>query len=97
VVVDDGEKAVEEYKNTNFDLVLMDVQMPFMNGYEATKIIREIDSENGNYTPIIALTAYAMKTDKNVCLEAGMDDYISKPFKKQDFMDVIYKNIPKKT
>ena len=88
-VVDDGEKAVEQYKKDDYDLILMDVQMPVMNGYEATKIIREIESEKGVHTPIIALTAYAMESDKNLCIEAGMDDYIAKPFKRQQFLDAI--------
>ncbi|MCD4697640.1 MAG: response regulator [Bacteroidales bacterium] len=88
-VVDDGEQAVDAYKTNDYDLVLMDVQMPSMNGYEATKEIREFEKESGKHTPIIALTAYAMKSDKNLCLEAGMDDYISKPFKRQQFLDAI--------
>ncbi len=89
-VVDDGEKAIEQYKNQSFDLILMDVQMPIMNGYEATKIIRDLEQEKGIHTPIIALTAYAMKSDKDQCIEAGMDDYISKPFKRQQFLDMIH-------
>jgi PAS domain S-box-containing protein len=88
-IVDNGEKAVEQYKTGAFDIILMDVQMPVMNGYEATKIIRQIESEKGIHTPIIALTAYAMKADKDVCIESGMDDYISKPFKRQQFLDSI--------
>ena len=89
-VVDDGDKAVEEFEKNEFDLILMDVQMPVMNGYEATRIIREIERREGrNHTPIIALTAYAMKSDKDLCIEAGMDDYISKPFKRQQFLDSI--------
>lgn len=90
-VVGDGEQAVSEFSKNQFDLVLMDVQMPVMNGYEATKIIRETEAEraNGERIPIIALTAYAMKADKDKCIEAGMDDYISKPFKRQEFLDRI--------
>ena len=88
-VVDDGEKAVEQFKKDNYDLILMDVQMPVMNGYEATKLIREMENEKGNRTPIIALTAFAMKSDKDLCIEAGMDDYIAKPFKRQQFIDTI--------
>jgi len=88
-VVDNGEQAVNEYKSGNFDLILMDVQMPVMNGYEATRLIREIEETKNIHTPIIALTAYAMKSDKDKCIEAGMDDYISKPFKKQQFLDTI--------
>lgn len=88
-MVDDGEKAVEEYKNGEFDLILMDVQMPVMDGYEATRIIRSLEEGKKMHTPIIALTAYAMKSDKDQCIEAGMDDYISKPFKRQQFIDII--------
>lgn len=90
-VVDDGEQAVEAYRSDKFDLVLMDVQMPLMNGYDATKLIREYEAEKGYRTPIIALTAFAMKSDKDQCINAGMDDYISKPFKRQQFMDAIDK------
>jgi len=88
-VVENGAEAVEEYKTGKFDIILMDVQMPVMNGYEATKVIREIESKKGIHTPIIALTAYAMKSDKDICIEAGMDDYISKPFKRQQFLETI--------
>ena len=89
-VVDDGDKAVKEFEKNDFDLILMDVQMPVMNGYEATKIIRDIEHrKGGNHIPIVALTAYAMKSDKDLCIEAGMDDYISKPFKRQQFLDSI--------
>ncbi len=90
-VVDDGDKAVAAYRNDNYDLVLMDVQMPIMNGYEATKAIRELEREKGKgeHIQIIALTAFAMKSDKDLCIEAGMDDYISKPFKRQQFLDKI--------
>lgn len=88
-MVDNGEEAVEIYKKEPFNLILMDVQMPILNGYEATKIIREFEGEKGIHTPIIALTAYAMKSDKDLCIEAGMDDYISKPFKRQQFLDMV--------
>lgn len=88
-MVDDGEQAIESYKKENYDLILMDVQMPILNGYEATRVIREIEAEKGIHTPIFALTAFAMKSDKDECLEAGMDDYISKPFKRQDFIRII--------
>ena len=90
-VVENGQEAVEAFKKDEFDLILMDVQMPLMNGYEATKTIREIEKEKGTRVPIIALTAYAMKSDKDMCIEAGMDDYISKPFKRQIFLDSIEK------
>ncbi len=92
-VVDDGQKAVDEYSNDTFDIILMDVQMPVMNGYEATKIIREMEADKDFHTPIVALTAFAMTSDKEQCINAGMDDYISKPFKRQQFMDVVSKAI----
>lgn len=92
-VVDDGEQAVEAYKKDTFDLIMMDIQMPILNGYEATKIIRTIEEEKGIHTPIVALTAYAMKSDKDSCIEAGMDDYISKPFKRQQFLDMVSKTL----
>ncbi|MCB2220813.1 MAG: response regulator [Bacteroidetes bacterium] len=97
-VVDDGEKAVEAFKLNEFDLILMDVQMPVLNGYEATQMIREIEKErdSDNRTPIIALTAYAMKSDKDLCIKAGMDDYISKPFKRQQFLDAIARMLDNK-
>jgi len=95
-VVDNGQKAVEKFRDDHFDLVLMDVQMPVMNGYEATREIRVIEKEKGTYTPIIALTAYAMKSDKDLCIEAGMDDYISKPFKRQQFLETIINQLNKK-
>ncbi len=88
-VVENGQEAVEAFKKDEFNLILMDVQMPLMNGYEATMMIRDIEKERGTHVPIIALTAYAMKSDKDMCIEAGMDDYISKPFKRQIFLDSI--------
>lgn len=88
-LVENGEEAIEAFKKDNFDLILMDVQMPVMNGYEATKIIRSLEAEKDKHIPIIALTAYAMTSDKDQCIDAGMDDYISKPFKRQQFLDII--------
>ncbi len=88
-VVDDGKQAVDAFSKDHFDMILMDVQMPVMNGYEATKLIREKETGKENRIPIIALTAYAMQSDKELCLKAGMDNYISKPFRRQQFLDVI--------
>ena len=76
-IVGDGEAAVKAVGNTPFDAVLMDIQMPRMNGYEATRRIRELPQ--GTAMPIVAMTAHAMKGDEEKCLEAGMDGYISKP------------------
>lgn len=75
-IAKDGYEAVKKVKAHKFDLILMDIIMPVMNGYEATKALRE----QGITTPIIALTAMAMKDDEEKCLQAGCDDYLSKPF-----------------
>lgn len=64
-----------------FDLVLMDVQMPEMNGFEATQAIRERERGTGRHVPIVAMTAHAMKGDRERCLETGMDAYVSKPIR----------------
>jgi two-component system sensor histidine kinase/response regulator len=78
-VADNGQQAVELVKRGDFDLVLMDVQMPKMDGFEATAVIREWEPEGGKRLPIIAVTAHAMEGDRKRCLDAGMDDYVSKP------------------
>jgi two-component system sensor histidine kinase/response regulator len=77
-VANNGAEALEQVRQSSFDLVLMDVQMPEMDGFQATRAIRELDRPKGRI-PIIALTAHAIKGDKERCLEAGMDDYVSKP------------------
>ncbi|MDQ1239984.1 MAG: two-component system, sensor histidine kinase and response regulator [Thermodesulfobacteriota bacterium] len=74
-----GKQAVDSHSTGAFDLILMDVQMPEMDGFEATHLIRENEKSTGKHIPIIAMTAYAMKGDKERCQEAGMDGYISKP------------------
>jgi CheY-like chemotaxis protein len=79
VSVQDGREALHAMDNNLIDVVLMDVQMPVMNGIEATAAIREKEHGRNVHTPIIALTAHAMKGDRERCLEAGMDDYIPKP------------------
>jgi len=79
-----GQKVVDMWENGKFDLILMDIQMPLMNGFEATTAIRERERTRGGHIPIIAMTAHALKKDEDMCLAAGMDSYISKPidFKK---------------
>lgn len=79
VIAENGRKALEAFSQDNFDLILMDVQMPEMDGLEATKAIRAAEKQTGRHVPIIALTAHAMKGDRERCLEAGMDEYVSKP------------------
>jgi PAS domain S-box-containing protein len=90
-VVENGLKIFDVLEQNNFDLILMDIQMPIMDGLEATAIIREIEKGTGKHIPIIGITAYAVKADRDKCLEAGMDDYLAKPFVKEEFYRMIEK------
>ena len=102
-LVENGRLAVEAIKEEPFSLVLMDCQMPEMDGFEATRTIRRLEEERskeGELTsrvPIIALTANALKGDREQCLEAGMDDYISKPVEPQRLTETIAKHLPGNT
>jgi CheY-like chemotaxis protein len=86
---EDGLKVVEMWEKGGFDLVLMDIQMPQLNGFEATSIIREKERERGGHTPIVAMTAHAGKDDEERCLAAGMDAFISKPIDFKQSLQVI--------
>lgn len=79
-IANNGKEALDKFGTSRFDIILMDIQMPIMNGIVATKKIREIEASSNSHTPIIAITANALLGDKEECLAAGMDDYISKPF-----------------
>ena len=87
--VANGKEVLSALKNIPYELILMDVQMPEMDGFEATAAIRRKERETGNHIPIIAMTANAMKGDREQCLEAGMDDYVSKPIQPQSLIEVI--------
>jgi len=87
VVVENGEDAVKMAQKEKFDLILMDMQMPIMNGFEATEKIRQMPEYKD--VPIIALTAFAMKGDREKCLEVGATDYIPKPIDSKEFIDKI--------
>jgi two-component system sensor histidine kinase/response regulator len=89
-----GKEALAAYRAEKFDLIVMDVQMPEMNGLEATAAIRTIEKNAGLHTPILALTAHAIDGDRDQCLEAGMDGYISKPIRLDEFMPAIAKLMP---
>jgi signal transduction histidine kinase/CheY-like chemotaxis protein/streptogramin lyase len=84
-----GREAIDCLEREHFDLILMDLQMPDMDGLEATAMIREREKQRGGRTPIVALTAYTMKGDRERCLEAGMDNYINKPIDAVKFLEIV--------
>jgi signal transduction histidine kinase len=86
---ENGQEVVELWESGNYDLILMDVQMPRMNGFEATAAIREIERASGGHIPIVAMTAHALKEDEERCLDAGMDSYLSKPIDFKKTLQVI--------
>ncbi len=88
-VVANGRAAVEAWQRETFDLILMDVQMPEMNGLEATALIRQREAQTGSHIPIIALTAHALQGDRDQCLASGMDSYVPKPLRHLDLLEAI--------
>ncbi|MGB7760783.1 MAG: response regulator [Bryobacteraceae bacterium] len=95
-VVANGAAALAAWRQDRFDCILMDIQMPEMDGFEATRIIRAEESGNGAHIPIIALTAHAMKGDREKCLQAGLDSYIAKPIQTAA-LDAILAGVPAHT
>jgi two-component system sensor histidine kinase/response regulator len=94
VVAQNGREALAMLEKQHFDIVLMDIQMPEMDGFEATKRIREKEKVSGAHQPIIALTAHAMQGDEERCVAGGMDGYVTKPIKLEDLLSVIEKMVP---
>ena len=92
VIAEDGNQALQKALSQSFDLILMDMQMPHMNGYEATRILKQ----QGYKTPIVALTANAMKGDDQKCLEAGCDGYLTKPIDRRELPRILAKYLPAK-
>ena len=88
-LAEDGEMAVKLYREEAFDAVLMDVQMPRLDGYGATAAIRKVESTTGKHIPIIAMTANAMEGDREKCLEAGMDGYVAKPIQPEELYSTL--------
>jgi PAS domain S-box-containing protein len=93
-IVDNGRLAIDALSTQKFDLVLMDVQMPQMDGLTATGRIRDQEKKTGRHVPIIAMTAHAMRGDRERCLEAGMDDYVSKPISSSTLLEAICRVVP---
>jgi CheY-like chemotaxis protein len=89
VVAANGKQALEAIENSPFDLVLMDIQMPEMDGYEATSALRARENGGGGHLPVIALTANAMQGDREACLDRGMDGYLSKPVRPHELFSEI--------
>jgi CheY-like chemotaxis protein len=92
-----GKQAIQLTGETLFDLVFMDVQMPEMDGFEATQAIRERELSSAQHLPIVAMTAHAMAGDRELCLDAGMDDYVTKPLRAADLDNVLRKFLLKNT
>jgi len=93
-VSENGVEAIEAVQKTNYAFVLMDIQMPEMDGYEATKKIREMEKQTGRHLPIIALTASAMDVDRELCIQSGMDEYVAKPVNRADLFKALNSAIP---
>jgi CheY-like chemotaxis protein len=89
VVAGNGREGVETFRRQPFDLVLMDIQMPEMDGFEALAAIRTLEQGTGRHTPVVALTAHAMKEDRDRCLAAGMDAHLSKPLEATKLYEII--------
>jgi CheY-like chemotaxis protein len=89
ILAKNGNEAVAKSAELLFDLVFMDVQMPELDGLEATRLIRRREESTGHHVPIVAMTAHAMQGDDEHCREAGMDGYLSKPLGYRDIQDAI--------
>jgi CheY-like chemotaxis protein len=88
-----GIEAVAAIKSKHYDLIFMDIQMPEMDGFEATRVIRGLDLETRN-VPIVAITANTQESDRSACIEAGMNDYIAKPFVKKQLAVLLERYFP---
>ncbi|MCP5468459.1 MAG: response regulator [Deltaproteobacteria bacterium] len=93
-IAQNGREALDLYKKKKYDIILMDIQMPLMNGYEATKEIRKEENKKGGHIPIIGVTAHAMKSDIEQCLAVGMDYHLSKPIEPKPLYETIEKFFP---
>jgi CheY-like chemotaxis protein len=92
ILVSDGKSAVQAWQQEDFDLIFMDVQMPVMDGLEAARLVREQEKTRGGHTVIIGVTAFALDTERAMCLEAGMDDVVTKPINLNELFSVVKKH-----
>ena len=88
-IASNGMEVLDKISGTNYDMILMDCQMPKMDGYEATAKIRTDEKIKGQHIPIVAMTAHSSQEDRESCFKSGMDDYIAKPFKIDDLRVVL--------
>ncbi len=88
-----GKEAVELALKNNYHVILMDIQMPEMDGYEATRLIRSYNNERINSVPIIAMTASVIKSEVDNCFESGMNDFVGKPFNPEELLNTIKRNL----
>lgn len=94
--VDNAGEAIEHWEVGDFDLIFMDLQLPKLNGLEATRMIRQLEVEKGKrHIPIVALTAWCRPEDRGFCMEAGMDDYLPKPIHKNELYSMVAKHLTK--
>ncbi|MBC7464668.1 MAG: response regulator [Bdellovibrio sp.] len=95
-IVDNGQKVIEAISKSDYDLIIMDCQMPVMDGYRAAQAVRKLEKSIGRHTPIVAVTANALDDDRQRCVDAGMDDYLAKPISGTNLIAVIDKWLPAK-
>jgi len=88
-IANNGFEAVEKFKQYDYDIILMDIMMPVMDGFEATKLIRHFEGEKGGHVPIIGLTANTYDADRERCMNVGMDDFMTKPFDFEVFAEIL--------
>src|SRR5262249_20764863 len=88
-ITNNGKEVLEALESEPFDIILMDVQMPVMDGFKATAAIRERERATAKHLPIVAITGYAMKDDRQRCIDAGMDGYICKPIRSQELFEIV--------
>ena len=93
IIATSGKQALDILKDENFDIIFMDIQMPDISGYETTEIIRSREKFYNRHTPIIATTAFALVGDKQKCIDAGMDNYLSKPIDAEKFYHIVEKYV----